>query len=394
MSRAVTADHVLFDECIALFRPEEMKMDENDHTTTGYLLIDFHLTEELVFEYFTIKPSIEVKGPGAYSSFIAPVLLPTWFSWYDEHNAHLFTIALASVFSFITNRPVRAPRDGYISRREQLDENSLYELAIQFPILTAGPGAHETRISKYTLDNINNDLKEMLRILHGVPYKIYVNTMQSIRLVHLSHLNKRDDFGLAYYLLVSAIETMAQRAIKKKKLVTKHEKENEWKELANTDENIKELLHLYKHLRNESESISKRFVAFIMEYCPPDQWEDLEHPEANRVNYMKEHNGTENNFDWLLEKSWFEKYPSDLHEDEKMKIINNIYKYRSKYAHRGESPPNKDPNSHNRFFDSETLYKEKNGRYTIEEITLPNFQLISFIANRSIQNYLLHVYPK
>lgn len=31
---------------------------------------------------------------------------------------------------------------------------------------------------------------------------------------------------------------------------------------------------------------------------------------------------------------------------------------------------------------------EKDENYTIEEITLPNFQLVSFIANRSIRNYL------
>lgn len=393
MSRAVTADHVLFEECIRLFRPEEIKKNERNHTIVGYLLLDFRLTRELLFDDFTIKPTIEVRSQGAYASFIAPVQLPNWFNDFDEHNAHLFTIALASVFSLITNRPVKAPRDGYLTRSGQLDETSFRELAVQFPILTAGPGAHEITISQDALEKIHKDLKELLKILYRIPYKSYVNTMQSIRLVHLSHLNKRDDFGLAYYLLVSSIETMAQKATKREDFVIRPKKEAEWKKLARTDENIKELLKLYKDLRGESKFISQRFVAFIMEYCPPDQWLDLEHPEANRVSSLNEYNGNNTDYNWLLQKKWYEKYPSDFTENEIKNILNNIYKYRSSYAHEGKNPPNKNPNSHNRFFDIETFFTEKNGMYMTEEITLPNFQLISFIANRTIQNYLLQVYP-
>ncbi len=384
MSRAVTEDHVLFNECIPIFRPEEIKVNEDGKAIIGYLLLDFRLTEELEFDYFKIEPTFEVRLPGAYASFIAPVQLPKWFEW--EHNAHLFTIALASVFSFATRRPVKAPRDGYITRRENLDQNSLEELAIQFPVLTAGPGAHDTSISKETLNRIYENLQETFKMVYGIPYELYENTMQSIRLVHLSHLNKRDDFGLAYYLLVSSMETMAKKAVKRKKFVIKHPKEDKWKQLAKTNNDINELLSLYKDERGKSQFLGKRVIEFIMEYCPPEQWLDLKHPRANMVSYIEELTGRKD--DWYLQKQWYEKYPEDFTEDEIRKILNDLYVHRSKFTHEGKNPPHQNPDSNNRFFDTQTVVIEKNDEYIIEDITLPNFQLVSFIANRAIQNYL------
>ncbi len=384
MSRAVTSDHVLFNECIPIFRPKEIKVNEIGNTTIGYLLLDFRLDEELDFEYFKIDPTYEVRLSGAYASFIAPVHLPKWFEW--EHNTHLFTIALASVFSFATRRPVKAPSDGYISRRANLDESSLNELAIQFPVLTAGPGAHETSISKETLNRMYEKLKETFKMLYGIPYEFYENSMQSIRLVHLSHLNKRDDFGLAYYLLVSSMETIAKKAVKRKKFVIKHPKEDKWKEMAKTNKDIEDLLRLYKEERGKSQFLSKRVVEFIMKYCPPEQWLDLEHPRANMASYIEELTGRKE--DWYVQKQWYEKYPQDFTEDEIRKILNDLYVHRSKFTHEGKNPPHQNPDSSNRFFDIQTLVTEKKDEYIIEEITLPNFQLVSFIANRTIQNYL------
>lgn len=384
MSRAVTADHVLFDECLSIFRPQKIEEIEDTNSIIVYLLLDFRITEELKFEYFKINPTIEIKLPGAYASFIAPVQLPKWFE--VNNNAHLFAIALASVFSFVTSRPAKAPRDGYITWREHLDMNALQELAIQFPVLTAGPGAHDTSISKETLGRMYAELNETFKMLYAMPYEHYLNAMQSMRLVHLALLNKRDDFGLAYYLLVSSMETVAKKAVKRKDFVSNHPKESEWKELGKTNEDIKELLSLYKAQRSQSQFLGKRVVEFIMKYCPPDQWLDLKHPEANRASYFEELSGQKN--DWYLEKQWYEKYPEDFNETEIRKILNDLYVHRSKFTHEGKNPPHKNPNSHNRFFDNQTIVVESNEGYTIEDIILPNFQLVSFIAKRSIRNYL------
>ena len=382
--RAVTADHVLFNECIPMFRPKEIKVNDEEQTTIGYLLLDYRLEEELIFDYFKIEPTIEVRLPGAYAGFIAPVHMPKWFEW--NHNSHLFTIALAAVFSFSIGRPVKAPRDGYITRRTGIDYNSIEELAIQFPVVTAGPGAHDTSISKESLKKFYNNLQEMCKMLYNIPYELYENVMQSIRLVHLSHLTKRDDFGLSYYLLISAIEPIANKAIKRNKVVFKHPKEEQWREIGKTNKDIEELLQMYKQERGKSQYISKRFVEFILKYCPPEQWSDLEHPMENMASYHEELTGQGN--DWYLKKPRDEKYPDDFSGDEIRQLLKDMYDYRSKFTHEGKNPPHQNPKSHNRFFDTQTMVTEKNGEFIIEEITVPNFQLVSFIANRSIQNYL------
>ncbi|MEK4067597.1 hypothetical protein [Peribacillus sp. FSL R5-0717] len=384
MSRAVTGDHVLFNECITMFRPENIEIKEDGEQLNGYLLLDFRLNETLNFRYFSIEPSIEVTLPGAYSAFVAPVKLPKWCNW--SHNAHLFTIALAAIFSFVSGRPVKAPRDG-LTNREQLTGDSLGELAVQFPVITAGPGAHDTRISKKSSDDLYKRLQEITEVLFSVSYKQYITAMQSIRLVHLAHLNKRDDFGLAYYLLVSSMESLAGKAIKSKTIANKHPNEDVWKKVAENDADFADLFHEYIAEKGKNKLIGKRFEKFILKYCPPNQWNDLQHPQENSVSYIEELTGNRQH-EWITKKQWYEIYPEDLTDDEISKLLKDLYVHRSNFTHRGENPPHQHPNSHNRFFDGDTVIRNENGDLKILEIILPNFQLISFISNRSITNYL------
>ena len=107
------------------------------------------------------------------------------------------------------------------------------DIAVQFPIITAGTGAHNVHISSRELSDIYGGLKETIDILFDLSYKQYTLAMQSIRLVHLANMNKRDDFGLAYYLLVSSIETLSSKAIKRSKVIPDiHPNEEKWRELS------------------------------------------------------------------------------------------------------------------------------------------------------------------
>ncbi|MBT2603950.1 hypothetical protein J7E55_13155 [Bacillus sp. ISL-53] len=383
MSRAVSGDHVLFDECIPMFRPEKIKVYEEGNELYGYLLLDFELTESLHFEYFIIEPTKKVMLPGAYKAFISRVKLPKWFEW--DHNSHLFTIGLASVISFVSGRPVKSPRDGYTSRKE-LDQRTLSELAIQFPILSAGPGAHDTRLSNESYTKLKEKLHEILILLYSVPYELYKTVMQSIRLVQLAQLNKRDDFGLGYYLLVSAVEPIATEAIKRKKVVSKNQIKEEWKDIAKKDEEFNDLLEKYQQELSKNRYIGKRFVEFIMHYCPPAQWFDLKHPHENMTEYVGDLTGQSQ--DWVTKKQWYEIYPDDLSDDQIRAILSDVYVHRSKFTHEGKNPPHRHPNSSNRFFEEERIIEYVKGDHRYKEILLPNFQLISFIANRSIINYL------
>lgn len=384
MTRAVTADHVMFNECIPMFRPENIKIYDEQEQLFGYLLLDFKLQESMQFTHFTIQPSIEYRFPGAYAAFITPVVLPRWFEF--PHNLHLFSIALSAVISFISGRPAKAPRDDYMTRRRQLDENTLVELALQYPVLTAGPGAHDTHLSNF--EELKAQLQEIVQILFDIPYNKYISVMQSIRLVQLAHLIKRDDFALGYYLLVSAIEITATEAIKRKDVIVKHPLYEQWQNISKTNYEVLKLLNAYQKEIGNNHYIGKRFVNFVMNYCPPDKWSELEHPYENMLAYASKQ--TNHDWSWATKKRWDEIYPEDLTEQDIRKILSDIYKYRSNFTHKGEYPPNRIPESYNRYFDKELITKVDNkiNRFYISETILPNFRLISFLAKRSIFNYI------
>ncbi|KIQ85204.1 hypothetical protein RT27_20350 [Bacillus sp. L_1B0_5] len=380
--RAVTGNHIIFNECIEAFRPEKLPIKIEEKQLVGYLLLDFRLNQELDFEHFTIKPSIEVYHKGAYSSFVAPVVLKRTHEFYSPH---LFITALSAITSFIFGRPVKAPRDGYLIGEKELDENSLYEIAIQYPILTAGPGCHSTRIHKDELSELYNELKKVIAFLYDAPFEVYKKFMRSIRLVHLAFLNQREDFALGYYLLVSAIEPFLEKAIKDKEVISKHPLVEEWKSIAETNESVKELFEEYRRASSMNKYIRKRFVEFIMKYCPPSQWDKLKHPFEEISLQGAELTGEKN--DWITKKQWNEIYPEDLTEEEIRDILSDAYKHRSQFTHQGKNPPHKNPNSFNRFFEKEIIIKEDIpfDRY---ELILPNFRLMGFIVKNSILNYL------
>lgn len=72
MSRAVTADHVLFDECIDAFRRQDKKyVPLLDGKSGSYLLTSFELQESWELPYCAVHPSVRVHLPGAASAFIA-----------------------------------------------------------------------------------------------------------------------------------------------------------------------------------------------------------------------------------------------------------------------------------------------------------------------------------
>jgi len=176
---------------------------------------------------------------------------------------------------------------------------------------------------------------------------------------------------------------MAQLAIEKKTFVQQHPCEEKWKLLAKSCEYAKELLDAYKAEVSKSHYLKRRLVEFMFQYCSPSTWDELAHSTENLVSYLTE---TEEvpDLSWLTEKRWPEVYPSDLSEDRIREILSDTYIHRSKFTHKGESPPHDQPNSHNRYFDS-VLVWDKN---KVKWIVVPNFRLIAFIAQRSILEFI------
>ncbi len=383
MSRAVTADHILFDECIDAFRREvgnSRTFFQGD--SFSFLLTPFELNDEWNLGICKVSPSIRVVLPGAYSAFISKVENPDWVG---THNSHLFGVALAAVVSFVTLKPCKSTRDDYLCRNSDLTESDIQQLAIQHPILTAGPGAMHSSITKNKQCKLRDEIHELINKLMSVEYKTYRVLMQSIRLLQLSISSKRDDFGLAYLLAVSSIESIAQKAIKRTKVRKKHPSETIWKEKAEQDQDFAELLNEYLVSRGKNEYLRERFVLFLKQFAPAEKWLDyVEHPMQDMAEQIKEVSHT-HDIDHLIEKNWFEKYPEDLQKEEIEAILSDVYVHRSCFVHRGEQPPHTDPSpSMNRFFQE---IREYDG-YNIKEAILPNYELLLGLSKNSLINWL------
>ncbi len=385
MARAVTADHVLFKESIQYFRPHPDRaaslVPRREPELFGHLLLDFNSPIEFTLGEFTIKPTTCVDLPQAYAAFVAPVELPQWVC--DRHNGHLFTIALSSVFSFAAGRPTKSPRDDYLIGKTLTDSDFL-ALAIQFPVLVAGPGAHGVRPSKSTVERYHTYVQDAVSALYKVPYSRYLDLMQGIRLVHLAHINKRDDFSLAYALIIAAIESVAQIAVPRDDVKEQHPSEDDWISRARSDSVFKELFAAYKQERGKNQYLARRFIEFILHYCPVNSWDGLEHPYSDIAQIRSELTG-ETPDNWLTEKRWFEVYPSDLSEEQIKIMLHDAYGHRSGFIHRGESPPHQQPVSSNRFF--EEVFEYDQSRKSLARLIVPNFRLMAYIAQHAILNF-------
>ena len=377
MSRAVTADHILFDECISAFRRNIAQFPTVEANSFSYLLTSFELPESWQLPHCTIHPSARVQLPGAYSAFICRVDNPEWVG---KHNSHLYGIALSSIVSFATGKLCKSTRDDYLCRHQQLSEHDLVELALLYPVLVAGPGGVHFSISSDKRNEYKQEISDLISRLHSVPYKTYVVLMQAIRLVHLSLLNKRDDFGLAYLLIVSAIESIAQHAVKRDAVKQKHPSEGSWIEKAKQDSDFSELLAAYRDMRGQNKYLGERYIEFINRFAPVETWEEIvSHPLQEMADHIREVSPSRD-MAHIVEKHWSEKYPADLSAEEIRKILSDSYAHRSFFIHRGEQPPHRQPTPFNRFFQE---FREYDGFSLIEGL-LPNYELLLGIAQRAI----------
>jgi hypothetical protein len=336
VSRAVTADHVLFDECIDAFRRyNDAQARFIGGKGCSHLLTSFELPEPWRLPHCTIHPSVRVQLPGAFSAFICRVDNPDWVG---IHNPHLYGIALASIVSFGTGKLCKSTRDDYLGRRQEVQADDLLQLALLHPVRVAGPGAIHTSLSSARRDKYEKAISSLITRLHALPYNTYLVVMQAIRLVHLSLLNKRDDFGLAYLLIVSAIESVAQHAVKRDRVKEIHPSEATWKLKASDDQAFAELLAAYRKMRGKNKYLKERYIEFIRKFAPVESWEEIVvHPLQDLADYVKE-TSPAHDMEHAVRKHWAEKYPADLPAEQIREILSDSYTHRSFFIHRGEQP--------------------------------------------------------
>ncbi|MBV7525388.1 hypothetical protein KW834_13310 [Pseudomonas sp. PDM29] len=387
MARPVTADHILFDECINAFRESSQHIPcYESGPSRSYLLTDFNLPNLWEFPHCTVHPSTRALLAGANSAFISAVDNP---SWGDRYNAHLYGIALSAVVTFATGRLCKSTRDSYLCVSEHPSENVISELSLLHPVLISGPGNTNSRLSEVALNKHRNETAALISKLYSVPHDKYIVLMQAIRLVHLSKINKRDDFGLAYLLVVSAIESIAQHAIPRKKVAIKHPNEESWSKLAPHDESFSELLKAYKEARGQNGYLKERYISFIKTFAPASIWEQIvPNPGQEMVDYLSE-TTNHTNLNQFTQRQWREKYPSDLNDSEITAMLSESYTHRSFFIHRGEQPPHQSPTSMNRFFQEEINF----GAWPRTGRLLPNYELLIAIARHSILGWMESIKP-
>lgn len=386
MARAVTGDHILFNECIGAFRRKNDVSDKLYVENKSFLLSSFRINETWDLGICKVSPSKEIKLPGAYSAFISTISNP---ESNEKYNQHLFGIALSAIISFISLKNCKSTRDGYLCMRESLTQQDFLELAIMNPILTSGSGANNVRLSNENEKLLCLEIKNFINLLHNIEYGKYIKLMQSIRMINLSISNKRDDFGLAYFLAVSAIESIAQIAIKRENVKIKDALESTWKEKAKGDPIFEKLYESYKTLRGNNSYLSERYVKFIMDFAPQIKWIDLVPDPEEYIKKLlislNEILPNQNQYDQIIaEKRSFEVYPEELNDSEIKDILSNSYKYRSEFVHQGKQPPHREVNGQKRFFEK---FGDPFNSIKDNKLLLPTYDLIVNIAKYSIINW-------
>ncbi len=374
MSRAVTADHVLFNECIEVFRYVDDRNGTFNHgKSKSYLLTSFEIPEMWQLPHCTVNPSKRVSLPREFTAFVSCIDNPDWVG---SINSHLYGLALASIFSFASGKVCKSTRDDYLNNRDELNDEALLYLALHHPVPIAGPGNVGSNLSSQRLKEFHRRIFELITRLEKLPQAKYEIMMRAIRLVHLSISNKRDDFGLGYLLIVSAIESIAQHAVKRDKVKEAHPSEDIWSQKAKEDDAFDELLTAYRESRGQNKYLKARYIEFVIKFAPVKDWEQLVPPPfMERAGYIEE-SSPQHRLDHVLRRNPWEKFPVDLSIEKIHEILSNSYKHRSLFVHQGIQPPHMEPIPSGRFF-QELISKDGT-------ILLPNYELLLGIAQRSI----------
>lgn len=420
--RVLTQDYNLFQEAIFAYNKHLavrengfMKMHEtsSEKRLYGYLLFEFELAMDLEFTDFTILKSFVVDlgiensiGQKLRKAFVSPVLMPTYVNY---HHSHLFTLALSSICSFAFERPVFSTNNDFYNRFELSTELELKEIGSEFPQTVLGNPQSIHRPHKEIVKLWKERLDEIIKL---VDFSIennellnYEGLLQSFRLIQLGHQNKKNDFDLAFSLLIAGIESISQVAIPQMCYNKQHESYNKWKKESRKSESLKLLLDEYRKFKEyvdnniKHRDLTKRFVKFIHTYCPTNKWSEVLYRDL--IN-----EGLDVREKYKNEISTFpEMVPENLTYAELNKIIKQTYQFRSKFLHTGKPTPHTFPNNsfNERYFQVidnrerrkklfEKMEKENRNESPYSEWSkaqdiLLKFELMSTIARVSITEY-------
>ena len=406
----ILEEHVLFAECIEEFRRNSVSITSRQGKSEALILTPFKIDTQWDLGDCKIAASREIDLGFGYKTFASVVSNPPWA---NIETPDLFAVALSSIISFISLKLFKSTKRGLpMMFREKVDFNAftLQQLALTYSVKIAGRGCGDSRLSQERQASLCIEVKDFIKHLNTINYKKYQVIMQSVRLIHLSLVNRGVDFGLSYLLVVAAIESIAQEAIKRTDVREENPYEEEkWKELADENPIIHDLYEAYKKKRGENQYLTKRYVGFILEYAPPIDWKKyVRHPDQDMADMLQATDPSAEHRHLFRRRLGEKYYPEDLEDSKIEEILSNSYKYRSEFVHRGKQPPYKNPSSSNWFFEESFesfpgKWDEKKSKYEkvtdekkkskyppviIEERILPKYELLLGIAKNSIISYI------
>lgn len=381
--RAVMADYVIFEECIAALYENlsaRRAIRPDRQLARGCLLLDFNLRSRFDFEHLSLLPSEVVELSWPHCAYVSMLELGEMDPFLDGVRE---SIAISAVFSFAMQRVVAAPRHNVLVRYSATN-NPLVAAGLCLPVLVAGPGGSVQEIDADAEKKAFACARRILAMLMDSAPGDFAFRMRVLRLLQLANDNLRKDFSLAYSLLVAAIEAVAQAAIPVKRVRPRNEHALLWKQKATSDREFAALFKAYCDHVASNRYLGARFVEFILEYCPLAEWSALEHPDAEWERFMLEKTGS--SFErWPTPLPWDTMLPCHLDLDHARRLLGDVYSHRSKFMHTGAPPPHRDPASSSHYF--ETIPTINGNGRGVELVVVPTYRLLYFIGHRAISRY-------
>jgi hypothetical protein len=337
---------------------------------------------------FVIGPSIEVDlipstPRSGYRAYITPVVMPEGM-W--QGTTHALTTALAAIFSFVFGRPCKAieHREWTSSLPEQLSLDQKIAIGLNYPVRIMGYFRRQP-IELSLVPAMAEELADLVSLLDRLSDDDYAVVMRAMRGFQHALNNYETDYGLAYYLLVSSIEIAAQKAES-----TQPDKltKDIWMPVFEVSSEFNDA-YVYWNSTLNVRSATKKFNNFLDHFCPIEIWEnfglDFLNEKINERMLLRPEAIDE---EWHLRNTirfTLSDHPKSLTQKQKKRLIEDTYKYRSKYVHEGQTPSGKDIDGE-RFFKRITIYNQSKNEY--EETLIMGYPLLSFIAKNAITNFL------
>ena len=390
--RAVPADQVRFHEAIEAYTATPisglLELAPSPALVRIYLLSNLAFPESAQTQKFTIHPSLESALVPGRSAFITPVDVLVPVGHIDAEAVAFYAgQAIAAILSLATERIFVSPRDDRYVGDIQINEGMLTELAIQFNVVVAGPGAVMPRVSPARMGVLTERVQGLVRSLEAIDVDKRRRVLQAARLHHLAQQFVREDFELGFALIVASIEAMAGLAISRESVFSHLQYSSVEEEVrAFCESRGGEVGGWFKMKIRDQALLKKKFVIYIMKYAPVSRWEEVRHSLSDLMESRPPEWPSSPTND-ATRKAWFELYPDDLSAEDIEAILARSYDDRSVFLHTGARSSHQYPTGLERFFtivDEFDLKKLESKRFVVA-----NFETMLTISRIALEWFLV-----